>query len=156
MSTRTSTMHEFMSALADVLQSREALTGVDIASGPLGVDTNRSESIHLFGSPERIASTGSQQWAALGNRSREEQYQVAGRVFVSRIGGDEPVIREARARAFELFRELELALRADPAVLAIVRTAEIDRFTLSQGAEESMGRVALIDFEISVRQRLPT
>ena len=156
MSTATTTMPAFMSALVDVLRSRPELADVQVASGPMGSDTERGAAVFLMGSPDRVANTGAQQWAALGNRSREEDYQVAGWIRATGDGAAEEDIRAVRDRAFALFREVELALRSDPQVLTIARTAEIDRFTLSQGAADGIGRWAVVDFEIRVRQRLPT
>jgi len=155
----TSSMHEFMTAFVDYLGGREDFAGVELASGLLGPRAEPGETVQILGSPNRIADTGMQRWASLGNRSREEEYEVAGYISVRRDGAGETEIRDARSRAFELFAGIERALRDEPqlkqGLKTIVRTAEVSRFLLAQGIGDKY-RWAEIHFEIHVTKRLPT
>ena len=91
---------------------------VQVASGYLGDDSDRHETIQLIG-----ATSASQRWGALGNRRREEEYTLAGVVYVLEAGKSEPAIKDVRDRAFELLAEIEDFLRLDPTIGNTVKVA---------------------------------
>ena len=143
----TSKLDATMLALADGLALRAGLSGVQIATGPLGGDSAQ-ESIQLF--------TGSlDQEFVTTNRRREELLTIEGAIWVMRAGKDDTVIRVARARAIALLAEIETFLRDDPSIGATVRAAEVQAVSLDQGVNPD-GRWCQLDFTLAASQRLNT
>lgn len=138
----TSTASAFMAALVDALLLRPALEGMQITSAPMG-EYSALESIQL---DDAVAP---QEAAQLGNQRRREDYTVNGEIWIVKPGADEPVIREARDRAYAIAGEIERALRDDPAMGATVHVAQYAGADLAQGIHPD-GRWAQLDFRIAV------
>lgn len=147
MATVTSVAHAFMVALADTLALRANLAGVQIATGWLGGDSDARESIQL------TAVRAEQRWGMVGNRRRDEEFTVEGTIWVTRAGKNEPVIREARERAFALLAEIEDCLRVDPTVGNIAKGSQVSAYDLDQGATTD-GRWCQVELEILVNKDL--
>lgn len=143
-----STIPACLDALVTRLQARPGLAGVEVTSGPLGIDDTAAESIQ-FDNVE-----ADQDWASAIRRSRDETYTIRGFLWIVQPGADEPAIKAARDRAFELFDELALALHEDPTLGGVVRTAQVRRPRLDQGIWGDGSRAARIQFAIEVSARL--
>jgi len=150
MATITSTIHAAMNAFVDGMLARANIisAGVQVASAYLGGDTARFESIQLTDAPD-----AQQSWGMLGNRRRDEEYTLHGVIWVFRAGKGEAVIRDVRARAFELLAEIEDFLRVDPSIGGTTKVSELSRYPLDQGANEE-GRWAQIDFDVLCKKDL--
>lgn len=150
MATTTSTIHAAMNAFVDGMLARPNIinAGVQVTSGFLGADQARHESIQLF-----EVQGAEQSWDMLGNRRRHEEYTITGGIGVRRAGKNEDVIRDVRARAFELLGEIEDFLRVDPTIGGVTRVSELSRYPVQQGADAE-GRWCQIDFEISCKKDL--
>jgi hypothetical protein len=146
--TVTSTIPAAMDAFVDGLLARPGLEGVQIASGYLGADSDPKQSIQLTG-----ASRAEQVWGMLGNRRRDEEYTLDGLIWIVVPGKNEPVIREARNRAFLLLAEIEDFLRVDPRIGQTTKVSQLSRYPFEQGAND-IGRWCQIDFEIACEQDL--
>lgn len=110
-----------------------------------------------------IRVTGSQEWAALGNQSRDDEYTIEASVLCIRKGAGESKATEARDRAGEVLDELEAVLREmnreEMQELAVaiganqLRRLNLARINLEQGASDQ-GRWAQVDFDIEVSARI--
>ncbi len=131
----TSSVHNLMSGLVDLLLAEPALADVQVTSGHLGADS-APESIQLVSTP------ADPEWGALGKLRREERFRVKGIAWASRPGANEAVIRATRARAFELLAAVEALLRRDPSVGGVVRVAALVSYELDQGASPQGPKLA--------------
>lgn len=122
------------------------LPGVVVTSGL--VMPSAGEHLMLLEVPE-----GGQQWQTLGNRAREEEGLVCGRIYVAKAGVDETTITAARDRAYVLLGTLEAVLVADPTWGGAVRTSWLSRHDMGQAAI-NQARACEIDFELSFKVRL--
>lgn len=150
MATVTSTVHAAMNAFVDGMLLRSTIAGdkVQVTSGYMGADSDAKESIQLT-----QWTPATQSWSMLGNRRREEEYTLAGLVWVMRPGKNEDVIREVRERAFELLAEIEDFLRLDPTIDGTTKVSELSAYPGDQGATPD-GRWCQIDFEILCKKDL--
>lgn len=150
MATVTSTIHAAMCAFVDGMLARPNILAddVQVASGFLGGDADQAESIQLF-----EVRTAEQSWGVIGTRRRDEEYTIVGGIGVRRAGKNELVIREVRARAFELLAEIEDFLRTDPTIGGTTKVSELARYPVEQGADAE-GRWVQIDFEITCKKDL--
>lgn len=146
----TSRIHALKVAVADGLGAVGALSGVQIASVPLGDEVDRWESIQLDGSDEI-----EQDWAHVGRFSRHEVITLSGFIAVMKPGAGETVARTARERAAALLAEIEGFVVADPSISNTVLTSKIRPTRLSEGYSGE-GRWALLFFEIRAETRLTT
>lgn len=150
MATVTSSIPDAMDAFVAgmLLRANIISAKVEVASGYLGDKSNRQESIQLTDAPSAVQS-----WGMLGNRRRDEEYTLAGLIWVMKPGQMEPVIKAARDRAFELLAEIEDFLRLDPTIGGTTKVSELSAYPFEQGANGD-GRYCQIDFEISCKKDL--
>lgn len=147
----TTTVPAFLDALKTALEARAGLVGVTIATCPLA-----EEAIESIEFGYRI--TGTQGWAAMGQRRREDNYVITGIVWIAKDGGGETAqaaAKEARDRVYELFAELEAQLRDTPWLTNIVAGlgAQLTRVDFDQWYDDAK-RIARMTFEISVSGRI--
>lgn len=142
----TSMVHRVKCTLADGLSLRAALQGVQVTTAYVGKNTARLETIQL------LDADGEQEWGALGNRRREERFNLEGVVQVQRPGQGEETSRATRGRAVELFAELEAYLgeRPDLGALGPSLVAQVSNWEMREGATPD-GRYCVIAFVIAVR-----
>lgn len=140
----TSTIPALKAALLSLLAARAGLAGVQVVYGAPLPNPGR-EFISLGG------TDGSQETAALGRLRREEEYRLTIYVSVLREGQDQQAATE---RVFALVAEVEDAVRADPSVGGVVRTALLDGpFTLEEGATDTH-RTALVTVSLLCNARI--
>lgn len=147
MPVETSQLHDVKVAIADALAARPGLADVAIFTAYPGDDAPH-EFIALLGRARSL-----QGWASSGNRRRQEDLSLPGVVFVLKPGGGESVIREARARAYELYGELEAYFVEDPSLGGVVLQVQQSEHNTIEGVEPS-GRFCEIQFVISTMNRL--
>jgi hypothetical protein len=129
-----STVPALKSALLGVLQARAGLSGVQVTYGWPAAP--QREFIVLY------SVSGRQSFAALGHLSREESYELQVVISVLSQGGVQQTITE---RAFALMAEIENALRADPTVGGVVRTAELGPdYELSERDNGDVNNAAIV------------
>lgn len=150
MATVTSSIPDAMDAFVAgmLLRANIISAGVQVASGYLGADSARHESIQLTSVPD-----AAQVWGMLGNRRRDEEYTIDGLVWAMKPGKNEPAIKAARDRAFELLAEIEDFLRLDPTIGGTTKVSELTAYPVDQGANEE-GRWCQLDFEILCKKDL--
>lgn len=150
MNTVTSSAPAAMDAFVEGMLAREnvATWKLQVSSGYLGEDSSQKESIQLT-----HVSNANQEWGALGNRRREEEYTIHGFAWALAAGKNEPAIKAARDRAFELLAEVEDFLRLDPTIGNTVKVAHLTAFPFDQNANVN-GRYCQIDFEITCEKSL--
>jgi len=93
-----------------------------------------------------------QDTAALGNRNREERFNLTVLVSSYRGGGDE-VAQATTEAAYALLATIETALRNDPDVADTCRVAQVVGHLLAEEAYAE-GRVAEIAASIAVQARI--
>ena len=144
----TTTVPAFLDALKTALEARAGLAGVTIATCPL-----KEEAIESIEFGYRI--TGTQGWAAFGQRSREDNYVITGIVWIAKDGAGETVAKEARGRVYDLFAELEEQLRDQPWLTNVVAGlgAQLTRADFDQWYDDAK-RIARMTFDISVSGRI--
>jgi hypothetical protein len=148
MSTHTSTVPDVLDALKALLDLRDGLAGVTVATAPTG-DPVPFESIQLFG------TAGDQEWAAIGNRRRRETYTIRAGIFIKRLGAGEALAKQVRDRAYAILAELEDAIRVAPTLgLADRVVIQLARADLDQGLNPDDGRVAALDLDLAVTAEL--
>lgn len=150
MATTTSKLDAAINWLGTTLAARAGLSGVQIATGWLGADTSGRESIQILDGLSR------QQWGGIGRLSREEELEIRLVIFARRPGGSDTVIREVRARVYELLAEIEDAIRATASAVSfggVVRKAQVTEIELEQGAN-SADRWAQLNVTIEADKRL--
>jgi hypothetical protein len=97
-------------------------------------------------------SLSDQHWAALGDRARQEDYEIELIVRVTTPGMSQ---KEATERAFEIFGTVELALRGLPALGVFgVSYAHISTPLLLEGVWDNQGYAAIINASIMVSARI--
>ena len=131
-----------------LLRANIISAAVQVASGYLGADSARHESIQLTD-----VTNATQSWGMVGNRRRDEEYTLNGLVWAMKAGKNEAVIKAARDRAFELLAEIEDYLRLDPTIGATTKVSELSAYPFEQGANEE-GRYCQIDFQITCKKDL--
>jgi len=96
------------------------------------------------------AVEASQVPASLGNRAREESFDILCSLAAWSGGG---LISDRRARALDMFAAIEAAVRANVTLNGTVRTAQIGTYTLVQEQTEH-GPSAGLRFRIACSARL--
>lgn len=140
----TSTIPALKAALLALLAARANLSGVQVVWGAPLPNPGR-EFIALAG------TEGEQQTAAIGRLRREEEYRLTIYCSTLREGQNQQACTE---RAFALVAEVEDAVRADPSIGGVVRTALVDGpFTLEEGATDSH-RTALVTISLLCTARI--
>jgi hypothetical protein len=145
----TTTVPAFLDALKAQLEARAGLANVGIYTSPQSEEV--TESIE-FG--YRI--TGTQGWAALGQRRRGDEYVVTGIIWKAADGAGEADAKVARDWVYDAFGELEEQLRTDPWVNNAVTGdtgAQITRADFNQWYGDRQ-RIARMEFDISCRARI--
>jgi hypothetical protein len=145
----TTTVPAFLDALKAQLEAREGLAGVGIYTSPQNEEV--TESIE-FG--YRIA--GTQGWAALGQRARNDDYTVTGIIWKAVDGAGEADAKTARDWVYDTFGELEEQLRTDPYVNQSVTGntgAQITRADFNQWYDDRK-RMARMEFDITCKARI--
>lgn len=145
MTTVTSRLFDALDNFAAALALRSGLSGVQIATGPLGGESAR-ESIQFF------TGRDNQDHVTTGRR-RESTFSLDGAVWVLKPGKNETVIKAARDRAQALLAEIEDELRTDPSIGGTVRESGITDYDLDQGVNPD-GHWCQLDFTISGTVRL--
>lgn len=125
---------------------RGALAGVAVSTADIGIENLDREHIVLFG------ADGNQEWYGIGNIARRETFDVPGAISVLRVGKSEAVIREARARAYEIYAEVERQLYETP-TLGDAKVAQIGATDLRQLVAAN-GQIARVFFVIRVQAYL--
>jgi hypothetical protein len=153
MTTETSSIPDAMDAFVAGMMLRPNIAtaiadGLKVASGYLGEESGRKESIELT-----HVQTATQVWGMIGNRRREEEYRISGLVWATVGGKNEPIIKAARDRAFELLAEIEDFLRVDPTIGGTTKVSEVAAYPFDQGVTPD-GRYCQIDFEILCKKSL--
>lgn len=144
----TTTVPAFLDALKAQLEARLALADVGIYTSPQNEEVTQSIE---FG----YRVNGTQGWAALGQRARNDDYTITGIIWIAKDGAGEAVAKEARDRVYALFAELEAQLRTAPwgnntlsGLGAQLRRAD---FTQFYGDGQ---RLARLEFDIEVKTRI--
>lgn len=166
MTARASKVPELLDALKAKLDAKLAalavslpdptLAGVVVSTGPLRID-------EAFESIEFVGAETDSDWAAIGNRPREETGDLTDcLVWIVVPGAGEATIKAARDRAYLLLDVVAQVLRDDPSLSPVtpglnspVRVAALKNLRFSQGALQT-GRVARILFNIGFEVRLPS
>lgn len=154
----TSAVPAAITKLVEILNARPALQdGVLILDGPPVVDVAQSDLIAVGWSPDGDQAVELvQDFNAAGARTRDEQFAINGVIDVWN-GGDS--IAAVRERAFDLFAEIEEALRASdlnrtaPTLNGAVLWAHLTRGVLRQTFTEQGAR-AVLAFTVSCHARI--
>lgn len=97
-------------------------------------------------------ASSSQEWALLGNRQRQEDYEIELQVRVMRPGDSQ---QEATERAFEIFAGVELELRTYPTLnVPGVISVQIATPSLIEGVWDDQGFAALVDCALRISARI--
>lgn len=147
----TSTIPAAIDGLLATLRAAAGLSGVDIHDGPPMTAENPDYVCVGFDPLDPLTSVeGGQVPASLGNRAREESYEIVG--SLAAWSGDE-LMSARRARAMALFAAVEAAVRADITLGGTVRTAQIASYSLLQ-EQTDKGASAGVRFRIACSARL--
>jgi hypothetical protein len=165
MTARATKVGDFLDNLKANLDIRLAALAVTLDDATLAevvVSTAGLRIDEAFESIEFDSATIETDWAAIGNRPREERTTVTGLVWVVKPGAGEETIKAARDRAILLLDVLAQELRANfgqwrtsQQADSAVRKSALKSLELTQGALES-GRIARIAFTIDYDDRLPS
>lgn len=149
----TWTAELYLTALRDNLKLRPGLNGVQIHGAPIGANDRINEAIAF------IDINTTEDAAALGNNSREEDYVIEGVIEVNQAGSGDDIADEARARAVEILAEIEQEVREKPDAgvnqpgQQVVRFSGVSRKNLRQRTRDEY-RVAIIEVDIRVQTRI--
>lgn len=153
------TASAFLSELQDRFIAWDGLAGVEVSSAPIPIDKLKAKDYIVF-----VRVEGEQEWAALGNQSKDDNYTIESSVLVVKKGAGEAKAAEVRERAGDILVEIENALRdlvtsnAMPEMAAAIGASQITklslaRFQMSQGASPD-GRWTELNFDIVVTARI--
>lgn len=147
----TSTIPAAISGLLATLRPSPGLTGVIVYDGP-PMTAEQSDWVAVGFDPIDLTTSvdASQVPASLGNRAREESYQIA--CSLASWSGDEDMAAR-RARALDLFAAVEAALRTDITLGGAVRTAQIASYSLTQ-EQTTQGASVGVRFRVACSARL--
>lgn len=147
----TSTIPTAMAGLLASLRSTSALSGVEVHDGPpMTSDPGEWVAVGYDPLDPTTSVEASQVPASLGNRAREESYEVL--CSLASWSGDEDMANR-RVRALELFAAVESAVRSDITLGGAVRTAQIASYALTQ-EQTGSGSSAGVRFRIACSARL--
>lgn len=141
----TSTVPIVLDRLKTLLESRTGLTQVEVTTAGMA-DNTKPESIQLG-----IRVTSTQEFATTGaDHGRHEYYIIHGAIQIKKAGAGETVAKEARDRAYAIYKEVEDTVREDPSIgLTSVLKAQVNSADLDQYAGDR-ARNAVLDFQIDV------
>lgn len=97
-------MSAFEDAVLDLIRGEATVSGVQVAVGPLGDDSER-EYIQSLGGPSV------QDWSAIGQGRKREELQITLECYASSVGGGEASLKAARDRVDVFITAIETALR---------------------------------------------
>lgn len=143
----------YLKALRDNLKARPGLSGVLVYGAPIGANDRINEAIAFIDIDTVEAS------AALGNRSREEDYTIEGVIEVNQPGAGDDIADAARDRAVAILAEIEAEVRerpdagVNPPGQQIIRHSGITRKNLRQRTRDEY-RVAIIEVDITITTRI--
>lgn len=143
----TTTVPDFLDALKAQLEARQGLADVGIYTSPQNEEV--TESIE-FG----FRITGTQGWAAMGQRSRNDDYTVTGIIWKAVDGAGEATAKEARDWVYTTFSELEESLRDDMHLSdTLVIGCHLTRADFTQWYDDRK-RMARLEFDIEAKSRI--
>ncbi|MER7063960.1 hypothetical protein [Streptomyces albidoflavus] len=148
-------MPDVIDALVALFGAAPALAGVKVVDGPLVTNDPLPQAVFVGydGDPEGEgqAADMSQEWAAIGQKARDESFTVTCAVAAWK---GSTTVRPIRLRAFELLAAVEDALRADPALgLSPPTVVAFASGSLVQSQRQS-GVEVRIPFQIAVKTRI--
>jgi hypothetical protein len=147
----TSTIPAAIAGLLATLRAAPGLAGVVVHDGPpVTAETPDWVAVGYDPTDPLTSVDASQVPASLGNRGREESYDILCSL-ASRSGDEDMAPR--RARAMEMFAAVEAAVRADVTLGGAVRTAQIASYSLTQ-EQTRQGASAGVSFRIACSARL--
>lgn len=150
----------FMAEMKERLEAWPALSDVDVYTAPISRKLTPREVIVFIDAP------GTQEWAAIGEGAKSDDYSVSARLVVEKKGSGEAKAVETRDRAGVIVAAVEACLR-DIAVTPAKRSAlaadiganQITALNLAdisltgQGANDGT-RWCSVDFEFQVSARI--
>lgn len=113
-----------------------------------------------------IGARGSQEWSALGNQTKEDEFTLPGAVYSQRKQAGEQGAAVVRGRVAEIVSWMEDALRslvaesggltafAEAVGARQVIALKLATVDLAQGADQDGNRWALAEFDIEVTARI--
>ena len=147
----TSTIPAAIAALVSGLPGATGLTGVDVHDGPPMTGEAPDYVCIGFDPVEPLTAVeGDQVPASLGNRAREESYEIV--CSLAAWSGD-TAMSARRARAMQLLAAIEAWLRTNITLGGAVRTAQIASYSLLQ-EQTDQGASAGVRFRIACSARL--
>lgn len=147
----TSSIPAAIDALVASLKGAAGLSGVDVFDGePTSAEHPDFVCVGHDPLDPLNAVEGSQTPASLGNRAREESYDIL--CSLAARSGDKSMSTR-RARALELFAAIETVVRSNVTLNGTVRTAQVGSYTLVQ-EQTDQGPSAGLRFRIACSARL--
>ena len=147
----TSSVPAALGALVAGLPGAPGLAGVDVFDGPPTTGENPDYICIGHDPTDPLNAVEAEQVpASLGNRAREESYEIL--CSLAAWSGDD-VMATRRVRAMELFAAVEAWLRTNITLGGTVRTAQISSYSLLQEQTEE-GASAGLRFRIACSARL--
>lgn len=146
----TSRIPAVIDALVSTLTA--GLPGVTVIDGPL-VNVPDGDYVTVGWTPDNDTTTGTQTWAGVGNRARDEHIEVP--CYCDSFSGS-TAVSARRAAAFALMAAAENAVRADPSLGGLVSApgvAEIGTYTERQEQTDAGVAVGVV-FHITVTTRI--
>jgi len=143
----TSRVPALYTALVDLCLAAPGYADVQIYSAPIALEQTAPESIQFDD------ATPTQAWGALGNKARDEEFDLGLTISVVVPGGGEEEMTAARDRVFALLAVLELLLRTDPSAGGSVRVAHVTSAPLTQ-IPTPQGRMAILSVTVHASARL--
>ncbi len=150
-----STVPAVIDALLTGLRARPALADVLVVDGMPAEDLT-GRRLLTIGGQDAPTAEGGQEWGALGNGRRTEDYVI--RLYASAdVGGVEQ--KAARDAAFSVVAEVAAFLRADPSLGGLIVGQGVEMgsaFSLTQTGPDTPGegRWAEVAFDVRVRARV--
>lgn len=147
----TSTIPAAIAGLIATLKAAPGLAGVVVHDGPpTTAETPDWVAVGYDPTDPLTSVDASQVPASLGNRAREESYEIA--CSLAAWSGDEDMAAR-RVRALDLFAAVEAAVRTDITLGGAVRTAQVASYLLTQ-EQTQQGASAGVRFRIACSARL--
>lgn len=136
-----STVPTALDALKTALEARGGLSGVTVATAPLGSDTpTEALTFDDVDQTEERAATN----------ITHETFDIAGEIYITKPGKGDTVATEARDRAYALLDELRNELFTNEDITGTVITSKLVSHELRQGVTDPPGRAANISFVVTV------
>lgn len=147
----TSTIPAAVDALVAGLTGAAGLSGVDVFDGPPMTGENPDFVCVGYDPTDPLNSVEADQVpASLGNRAREESYEII--CSLAAWSGSESMSAR-RVRAMDLFAAVEAWVRANITLNGVVRSAQISTYSLVQ-EQTDQGASAGLRFRIACSARL--